>query len=457
MELRNKNVLVVGVGISGLATIKILHELGAKIFIFDNKSREDLEVILKKLQGIPMTMFLGQEDMELEGIDLIIKSPGVPPRAKIISRALEMGIEIITDIELGYFLSATKNIIAITGSNGKTTTTHLVGETFGKAGYKTFVLGNIGVGILEKIGSVKSEDIVVIEASSFQLENTKKFKPKVSLVLNISPDHLDWHGSYENYIESKLKILKNQDINDFSVLNYDDEIVSSFAKKTEARVIWFSTKEILKKGIYLEEDKIIINMEGKIELIRTDELKVIGRHNLENILAAIGIFYAMGLDYQIIREELKNFKGVEHRLEYVIEKNERRFYNDSKGTNPDASIKAIEALESNIVLIAGGYNKSSEFDDFIKSFEGRVRHLILLGATKDKIQETALRYGFNKNYLVEDMNEAVNLAYKLSSAGDKVLLSPACASWDMYKSFEERGMAFKKAVYNLGEEVNGKS
>lgn len=456
MELKNKSVLVVGIGISGLSTIKALYRLGAKIFIFDNKKAEDLEAILEEVRNIPMDMFLGQEEMDLRGIDLVIKSPGVPPSAKIIKNALEMKIEIITDIELGYCLSSTENIIAITGSNGKTTTTYLVGETFEKSGYNTFVVGNIGVGILEKIDSIKSQDIMIIEASSFQLENTSKFKPKVSLILNISPDHLDWHGSYESYIKSKMKIFKNQDENDFTVLNYDDQMVRSFASEIKASIIWFSSKKILHRGIYIEDNKIIINMGEKRELLDIDELKVIGRHNLENVLAAIGIFYAMGLPHIIIKEELRNFKGVEHRLEYVLEKSKRKFYNDSKGTNSDASIKAIEALDGNIILIAGGYNKSLEFDDFVKSFGGKVKFLILLGDTKEKIQRTALKYGFKDSYLVDNMDQAVNLAYKLSSTGDNILLSPACASWDMYKSFEERGKAFKKAVYNLGEEVNAR-
>lgn len=454
MKIRNKEVLIVGLGISGLASIKTLNRLGAKISIADSKEEEDLEKALKSIGEIKFKQYLGDniKDLDLARIDLIIKSPGIPPRMELIRKAREANIPIITDIELGYLLAPTDKIISISGTNGKTTTTSLVGEILKEGNLNSFVVGNIGVGILQEIEKVKEDDILLIEASSYQLENTKNFKPRISLLLNISKDHLDWHGSYENYIKAKKKIFKNQDKDDYIVLNYDDEIIRSFSKEIEARIIWFSLDRKLDKGIYLDGENIIINNgRKKIKLMERSEVKILGRHNLENILGSIGIAYALALDPKIVKKAIKNFKGVEHRLEFVQEKKGVTYYNDSKGTNVGSSIKAIEAIDNPIILIAGGYDENSEFDNLIKSLN-KVKALILLGETKEKIRETAINYGFEKYYLVEDMKEAVELAYKLSSKGDSILLSPACASWDMYTSFEARGHDFKRLVLNLREE-----
>lgn len=452
MSFKDKSVLVIGMGISGISAINYLHSEGAKVSVFDTKKEKELDKSLESLEGIPAKYFLARKTMDLSGIDLVVKSPGVPPYAKIIKDAREKGIEIISDIELAYRVSASKNIIAITGSNGKTTTSYMVGDTFLKGNLPSFLVGNVGVGILGKIKEVRKDDILVVESSSFQLEDTINFKPKVSLILNISPDHLDWHGSYEDYINAKKKIFKNQDKDDYTVLNYDDKITRKFSKEVSSKLIWFSTNTKLDKGIYLEDNNIIINIDEKIRLMSVGDLKVIGKHNLENVLGSIGIFYAMGLDIKIIKEGLSGFKGVEHRLEYVGEKRKRKFYNDSKGTNPDASIKAIAAIDGPIILLAGGYDKNSDFGDFIESFGSKVKSLILFGDTREEIRKTALKFGFTNNYIVENMKEAVTLAYDLSHEGDNILLSPACASWGMYRNFEERGKDFKNEVVNLGEE-----
>lgn len=453
MELENKEVLVIGLGISGISAIKVLHRLGANISVADIKGKEELKKSLKEIEDIPFKNYLGGKDVNLGGIDLIVKSPGVPPNSYLLAKAQKEDIEVISDIELGYRLSASKNIVAITGTNGKTTTTTLAGEVFERAGNNTFVVGNIGVGILEKINEIKEDDVLVIEASSFQLEDIKKFRPKVSLILNISPDHIDWHGSYENYIRSKRKIFKNQGTEDYLILNYDDEIVKSFYKEAPGRIIWFSVNTPLDEGIYIKDKKIIIHLNDEYkELMDINELGLIGRHNYENVLGSIGIFLAMGLDMELVKEVLQEFKGVEHRLEFVTEIEGRRFFNDSKGTNPEASTKAIDALDAPIILLAGGYDKAADFTDFIKSFNGKVKSLILFGQTREKIKEEAFNQGFTKSYLVDHMEEAVSLAYKLSQPGDKILLSPACASWGMYRNFEERGAAFKEAIYLLREE-----
>lgn len=453
MSLLNKNVLVIGLGISGVSTIKALNRLGASIWVTDIKSEEALEEVFTTLKDIPINKVLGTNDVDLNCIDLVVKSPGVPPYISIIRDALNKGIEVISDIELSYRLNLTDNIIAITGTNGKTTTTTLVGEVFKAANYNTHVVGNIGKGILSELIDSSREDIFIVEVSSFQLEHTRYFRPKVSSVLNLAPDHIDWHLTYENYIKAKKKIFINQDNDDYVVLNYDDSLLRSFKDEINANIIWFSTNEKIEKGIYIDGEYIVINNGEKInKLIKCKDIKMLGRHNLENVLACIGICITMGIGLDIIKDTVVNFKGVEHRLEFVKEKDGIKFYNDSKGTNPEASIKAIEAIPAPIILIAGGYDKDSDFDDFILSFKDKVKALVLLGQTKYKIKESAFKNNFHDYYLVETLEEAVSLAYKLGEKDDNILLSPACASWGMFNNFEDRGKAFKDAVHRLGDD-----
>ena len=452
MILKDKRVLVLGLGISGLSIIKAINKLGVDIVVYDAKSEEELKELLQQIKDIKIEYYLGNDEIKLEGIDLAVKSPGIPPYDPLVKRIIDENIEVVSDIELAYRISPTQNIISITGTNGKTTTTMLTGEIFKKAKLNTYVVGNIGVGILDKIIDAKKDDAFIVETSSFQLEYTKYFKPKVSTILNITPDHIDWHGSYENYKRAKLKAVKNLNYEDFVVLNYDDIYLKSIINDIKSNVILFSTNNLLDKGIYIEKENIIINNGiDKTKLMSIEDIKLIGKHNLENALASVGIALAMGIDIDIIRKTLSSFEGVEHRLEFVSRKNGINFYNDSKGTNPDASIKAIEAIEKPIILIAGGYDKGSLFDEFIKVCKGKEKALILLGHTKRKIEETAIRYGIDNIHLVENMKDAVDLAYKLGIRGDNVLLSPACASWDMYKNFEERGCDFKTNVHQLME------
>lgn len=448
MYLKNKRVLVVGLGITGLSTVKALNHLGARIIVSDSKSELDLKTFFDGIGHIPVEKYLETDSLPLEDIDLIIKSPGIKPETGILKEAKAKNIEILTDIELAYRISKTNNIIGITGTNGKTTTTTIVGKVLKAANYNTYLAGNIGIGILEDMVNSKKEDVFVIETSSFQLENTVIFKPKISLIINIKPDHLDWHGSFDNYIRSKKKIFKNQDKNDFTVLNYDDKIVREMSKEINSKIIWFSVSEKLEEGIFIQDKYIVIRDGDKLtKVLPYENLNLV----LENAMASIAIAWAMDIDVEIISKILLEFKGLEHRIEFVKTINEISFYNDSKGTNPDSTIKAIEAVKSPIILIAGGYDKGSEFDELIKSFNGKVKELILLGETKEKIKLTAEKHGFKNIRLVDDMKEAVKLAYEIGEKNNNVLLSPACASWGMYTNFEERGQDFKNLVFDIEE------
>lgn len=453
MDLKDKNVLVLGLGISGVSTVKALDKLGANMVISDTKSQEELKDYIDEIKDIDVKYVLGTNKVLLEDIDLIVKSPGVPLDLQIIKEAKTKDIEVITDLELAYRINPNRNIIAITGTNGKTTTATLTGEYFKKAGYNTYVMGNIGVGVLWNMINSRDDDIFVIEASSFQLENTYEFKPKISLILNITPDHLNWHKTFKNYVNAKKKIFKNQGKDEYTVLNYDDPLLRDMKDEIKSNLIWFSVDKELSKGIYIEDGYIVIDDGNQIKkVVKTEEIKILGKHNLENALASVAVGWIMGLDIDIIRDVLKTFPGVEHRIEYVDTIDGVKFYNDSKGTNSDASIKAIEAVSRPIILIAGGMDKGTEFDDFILSFNGKVKALVLLGETKEKIKETADKYGFEKVYLVKDMEEAVRKSFQLANRGDNILLSPACASWDMYHSFEARGEHFKGIVSSLKEE-----
>ncbi len=453
MELKGKNVLVLGLGISGISTVKALNKLGANIIASDLRTEEELRENISQIKDLKLELFLGTNDVPLDNIDLLVKSPGIPLEIDIIKRANERGIPVFTDLELAYRINPAANFVVITGTNGKTTTTTLVGEFFKKAGYKTHVVGNIGVGLLWNVVNAGEEDIFVVEASSFQLESTLKFKPRVSLILNITPDHLNWHHTFESYVNAKKKIFLNQGAGQYTILNYDDNLLRQMEGDVNSNLIWFSVDNSLSKGICIENGCVVIrDGDRTYQVIETKDIKILGKHNLENALASVSIGWIMGLDIEIMKDVLSEFPGVEHRIEYVDTIEGVSFYNDSKGTNPDASIKAIEAVNSPIILIAGGQDKGSDFKDFILSFKGKVKALVLLGETREKIKNTAIKLGFNNIYIVNNMEEAVYKSYEIADKGDNVLLSPACSSWDMYPSFEVRGEDFKEAVYSLKEE-----
>lgn len=452
MDLNNKTVLLVGLAKTGVSTIKKLDKLGAKIIVNDIKSKDQLKDIIKQIENLDSVEYiLGHHLEDISNIDLTIVSPGVPLDLPFIKKLQSENINIIGEVELAYKLSKNPTFVGITGTNGKTTTTSLVGEIFKKASKDSYIVGNIGNPVIDTVDLTDENSFLITELSSFQLESIEDFKPRVSTIINITEDHLNRHHTMENYINAKANIFKNQDANDFCILNYDDEIVRELGNKANAKVLYFSQKEKVSQGAYLDDNNnIVIKVNDKeIKLLNKDELSLPGNHNLENCMAAILMSYVLGIDLEIIKDTLKTFKSVEHRLEFVTDKDGIMFVNDSKGTNPDSTIKAITSYDKPIVLIAGGKDKQSDFTEMISYATKNVKALVLLGETADKIEQTAKLQGMNNIFRVSNMKEAVKTAYKLAQSGDVVLLSPACASWDMYPNFEARGLDFKENIYNL--------
>lgn len=450
-NMKNQNVLVIGLGRSGIAALQAVLKLGAKVSVQDSKKAEEIDPqLLTFLQGRQVTCYFGRNPEDMSGFDMLILSPGVSPELDFIKEAQAAGAEIIGELEIAYRIGR-GNYIAITGTNGKTTTTTLVGEIFQKAKEKTYVVGNIGVAVISKAMSAEEDSWLVTETSSFQLETTRYFKPVVSAILNLTPDHMDRHKTMENYGKAKAKIFENQDESQYLVINYDDKTCFALAENCKAKVVPFSRKEELEFGAFVKDGVIVIrNEKGElISLCRAEELAIPGTHNLENALAAAAIAYFAGIDPEVIGQAMIEFQGVEHRIEFCGQVDGVRFVNDSKGTNPDASIKAVEAIQGGIILIAGGYDKGSSFEELIKAFGGKVKHMVLLGKTAPKIRETAEKLGFYDSVIVKDMEECVKKGFELAEPGDTVLLSPACASWDMYTSFEQRGNHFKNCVKRL--------
>lgn len=449
--MKDKRVLVVGLGITGIASIKALNELGAIIYAYDGQSEDKMQKVLEELKGIDVKYYFDSLDFDTDNIDFVIKSPGIKFETPIMQKLLDANLRIIGDLEAGYLITNNK-FVAITGTNGKTTTTSLIGAIINSSGRKCKITGNIGSGALYDSYISEKDEVIIVEASSFQLESTEKFKPFISIVTNLSPDHIDWHKSEDNYYRAKFKIAINQDKNDYCILNYEDDLTRNYLELINTNILYFSSNRILDNGIYVENMQIVYNYNNEKSVIMdVDDIFIVGKHSLENVLAACAAAKLLGIDNNTITNAVKNFKGVEHRLEYFDTYNGVKFYNDSKGTNPDASIKAVTGVKPPIVLIAGGYDKDSEYDEFIESFDNRVKALILLGQTREKIKECALKHGFKNIYLVENMDEAVHLSYELSEKGDTVLLSPACASWGMYENYEVRGKDFKERVKFYGE------
>lgn len=450
--MKDKNVLVVGMGKSGIAALEAMVELGADVSVQDSKPEQDVAPeLMAYLKEHNVTGYFGSVPADMTGFDMLILSPGVPPELDFVQAAEAAGAEIIGELEVAYRIGQ-GNYVAITGTNGKTTTTSLVGEIFEKAGKTTYVVGNIGVAVISKAMTAEEDAWMVTETSSFQLETTRDFKPVVSAILNLTPDHLNRHKTMENYGLAKAKIFANQDESQYLVINYDDKVCYDLAKDCKAKVVPFSRLEELEFGAFVKDGYLVIKNEEDqlIRFCREDELVIPGSHNLENALAAAAVAYFAGLDPEAITKALVEFQGVEHRIEYCGQVDGVRFVNDSKGTNPDASIKAVEAMKGGIILVAGGYDKGSSFDELIEAFNGKVKHMVLLGKTAPAIKETAEKHGFTNSIIVKDMEECVKEGFRLAEPGDTVLLSPACASWDMYTSFEKRGEHFKDCVRKLG-------
>jgi len=447
MELKDKKVMVVGTGISGVGAAKLLNNIGARVVLYDGNEKLTESDVLYKLEGSKAEIIIGElEECVVKSIDLVVISPGVPIDSDIVLRFEKANIPVWGEIELAYNYDKGR-IIAITGTNGKTTTTALVGQIIKAYNKETFVVGNIGNSYTGEVLKTSKNSITVAEISSFQLETTHKFKPAISAILNITPDHLNRHKTMENYAFTKENIAINQTKNEICILNYDDPILREYAKTTTAKPIYFSRLEIPEIGSFMDGD-IIKYTDGKtIETIcDVNNMKLIGAHNYENVMAAVAIAKAAQIPTDIIVTEILKFNAVEHRIEYVATKNGVMYYNDSKGTNPEAAVKAIEAMTRPTILIGGGYDKKSQFDLYVKAFEGKVKLLVLIGQTRELIAETARKYGFNNIIMADSLQEVIKICTEHAVAGDAVLLSPACASWGMFDNFEQRGDLFKEYV-----------
>lgn len=454
MDLINKNILLVGLAKTGISTLRFLNKVKANIKVHDMKKEQDLVDVLDSLEDLESVEYiLGKEIEDVSDIDLVIVSPGVPLDTPLFEKLRNHNIEIIGDVELAYRYGNKPGIIGITGTNGKTTTTSLVGEIMKRINNDTYIVGNIGNPIIDTLEKATSESFLVAELSSFQLESIVEFRPGVSAVLNITPDHLNRHKTMENYINAKANIFKNQKDMDVTVLNYDDLAVRALAENVHGRVVFFSRIEYLDNGVCLDKDgNIVIVNEGKSEIvINKSEVSLPGNHNLENIMATVAIFASIEADMKIVTEVLKTFGGVEHRQEFVKTVNGVDFVNDSKATNPDSTIKAIESYQNPIVLIAGGMDKKSDFYDVIDVINrSPVKAIVLIGETAKKIEAQANEKGFGGLIVkTSSMKDAVSVSKKISKEGYTVLLSPACASWDMYPNFEARGLDFKNNVLGV--------
>ena len=451
MVFNGKKALVVGMAKSGVAAAKLLSYLGFFVSVYDAKEESEFNSgVLDGLEGLPLKKYFKQDPTQaVHEADLIVISPGVLPTAPVYVLAKKLKKYIISELELG-FQNANGDVIAVTGTNGKTTTVSLLGSIFENAGKCTHVVGNIGIPFCQKATETKKGDVIVAEVSSYQLDDIDTFCPKVSAILNITPDHLNRYKTMENYTKSKARIFENQTKNDFLVLNYDNEITRSLADKASAKVLWFSIKSEVAQGAYLRDNDIVFKYRGIEKYIcNKHQVFIPGNHNLENALAAVCIASIMGVSAQVLRHTLMSFKGVEHRMEFVREVTGVRYINDSKGTNPDATIKAIEAMRAPTVLLLGGYDKKSEFRDLFHSFNGYIKAVVALGETAPKILKAAKEASFDNIVYASSFEEAVKMAAVYAQPGMNVLLSPACASFDMFDDYEHRGRVFKEIVSKL--------
>lgn len=522
--MSSQKVLVAGTGISGIAAAKLLLAMGGEVVLYDGNEKLDENELKAKFEDSQnVSVVLGElKRTDLLGVELCIISPGIPLEAPFVAVIDDAKIPIWGEIQLAYHC-AKGRLAAITGTNGKTTTTALTGQIMKDYFDHVFVVGNIGIPYTEVALDTTDDSVTVAEVSSFQLETIMDFHPQVSAILNITPDHLNRHGTMARYTAVKKSIAMNQTEKDTIVLNYDDAVLRSFglkemaaaeAKGTEAeralepassgnrtdeaapegsltssedltagekeaaseispdgkdsdeelsgadagildfdlkaRVIFFSSRSRLEEGLYLDGDEIVWSRGGiRDVVVNVHDLKLLGRHNYENVMAAVAIGLTMGVPLSSIQKTIVEFQAVEHRIEFVAERYGVKYYNDSKGTNPDAAIQAVRAMPGPTILIAGGYDKHNEYDEWIESFEGKVKYLVLIGQTRDKIAQCAREHGFTDIMYAEDMLEAVKVCASYANMGENVLLSPACASWGMFKNYEERGRIFKECVQSL--------
>ena len=450
-DLTEKKVLVFGTGISGIGAAKLLEKVQAEVILYDGNEKLCKEEIRKKLpKDSKCEIVLGALSKELlESLDLVVMSPGVPLDIPTVEQIKAAGIPVWGEIELAYQMSA-GTVLAITGTNGKTTTTALLGEIMKAYADSVFVVGNIGNPYTDAALSMTEDSYTVAEISSFQLETIDTFAPKVSAILNITEDHLNRHHTMEEYIRVKELITANQTKEDYCILNYEDEVLRAFGERCPAKTVFFSSERKLEKGAFLDGDAICLKTDTEtLEIVKTGELKILGKHNYENVMAASAMAYYTGVPVEVIHKAITEFRAVAHRIEFVEEINGIAYYNDSKGTNPDAAIKGIQAMNRPTLLIGGGYDKESSYEEWIQSFDGKVKYLVLIGQTREKIQEVAHKCGFVNTILADNLEEAVSICTQKAEKGDAVLLSPACASWGQFDNYEQRGDKFKEYVYAL--------
>lgn len=451
MELKNKKVLVIGTGISGTGAARLLLKAGAVPVLYDEKEDAKPEEIRSRLaKDENVEIFVGKlPESVTEEVCLAVPSPGVPADTEFMEGLRKKGIPIWGELELGYRY-AKGRLAAITGTNGKTTTTTLVGQMMKECYDSVYVVGNIGTPYTETAFDTTEETVTVAEVSSFQLETTEDFRPDVSAILNITPDHLNRHHNMETYVAVKERIAEKQTKEDVCVLNYEDRYTREFGGRCPARVIFFSSKRKLEEGLYLEGEEICMAAGGEVrKLMNIHDMKLVGMCNVENVMAAIAIAFSMGVPMERILDTVKRFRAVEHRIEFVATKNGVDYYNDSKGTNPDAAIQGIRAMSRPTVLIGGGYDKQSEYDEWVEAFEGRVKCLVLVGQTAEKIEACARKHGMENIIRAGSFEEALRICTETAREGDAVLLSPACASWGMFPNYEARGKMFKDYVNSL--------
>ena len=452
MDYEKKKVLVVGMARSGVAAAQLLRAYGAEVTVNDSKSEEELGSQLRPLDGLQLTRRFGCGAAELlEGMDCMVISPGIPDNAPFVVRAREAGIYVIGELELAAQLSR-GTLVAVSGTNGKTTTVSLLGETFANSGRVTHVVGNIGYPFSLAALVSREEDVIVCEVSSFQMETADTFHPHVALLTNITEDHLNRHGTMEVYTALKMRMFRNQTENDYAVFNADDPGLAGLKDQVRAHVLEFSRKGEVREGAFVRDGQVIIRMNGsERKVCRTEEIYIPGPHNLENALGAVCVAAALKVPAPVIRHSLKTFRGVEHRIEKVRDLDGVTYINDSKGTNTDSTIKAVQTMARPTVIILGGYDKHTSFDPLSAEIRESpmIRKAVLIGETAELIRMSLERYGFTDYVFAGSMGEAVNAARAAAKPGWNVLLSPACASFDMFKDYEERGRVFKDIVREL--------
>ena len=451
MNLKNQRVLVVGLGKSGVASALFLKERGARVTVSDTKSEDELRGEIPKLLDAGVTVETGGHgERTFRGQELIVVSPGVPVDVPLLEQARELGIAVIGEIELAArFLKG--RIVAITGSNGKTTTTALTGEVISMGGWESLVGGNIGTAAISLVEESTDDSYVVLEVSSFQLETIQAFHPFIAVVLNITPDHLDRHSTFQAYVDAKARIFENQTSSDFAVLNADDPTCVGLASRTKARKVWFSRKKEVETGALVRNAQIVYRDGGQEhDIMPVSEIKLKGSHNLENVLAAVCAGMLTETEPSRIRRAVQEFKAVEHRLEYVATVRGVEFYNDSKATNVDATIKALESFPANIHLILGGKDKGSDYTVLKPLLKERARRVYTIGAAAEKIESHL--GGIVEVVRAGTLDVAVKRAAASAESGDVVLLAPACASFDQFENYEHRGRVFKQTVQALAEQ-----